>query len=332
MRMGSFRKTTLTAALGLGLGLGLGVTAAEAGTLSIAHTTWVGYGPLYLARDLGYFKEQGLTVDLQTIEEASIYMAGVASGKLSGSASTVDEILKYRSPSFCFKAVVALDESHGGDGLVVEKGITSIAALKGKTVALNEGSTSEFWFSYILGQNGMSLKDVTVSNMTADDAAAALIAKRVPAAVSWEPNLTNVRKNGHGTLLADSSSTPGVIVDVVALSCSVIEKQPGDVQALVNGLAKANEFIKTNPDKAYAIMAQGVGGYLKDAKDFAESAKGVRFYDAAQNAAYLGTAAAPGPIADLVKSADALWSTLGKTHMKVDYAVMVEPKFVHAHP
>ena len=70
---------------------------AQAGTLSIGHTTWVGYGTLYLARDLGYFKEQGLEVELTTIEESSMYMAAQASGKLSGSASTIDEILKYLS-------------------------------------------------------------------------------------------------------------------------------------------------------------------------------------------------------------------------------------------
>jgi len=38
------------------LAAGMAATA-QAGTLSIGHTTWVGYGTLYLARDLGYFKE-----------------------------------------------------------------------------------------------------------------------------------------------------------------------------------------------------------------------------------------------------------------------------------
>src|SRR5471030_2223650 len=119
---------------------------AQAGTLSIGHTTWVGYGTLYLAQDLGYFKEKGLTVELPTIEEASMYMAAQASGKLSGSESTLDEILKYR-PQFCFKAVAALDESYGGDGVVVSNGINSLQDLKGKAVAVNEGSVSQFWLA-----------------------------------------------------------------------------------------------------------------------------------------------------------------------------------------
>lgn len=124
-------------------------TSAQAGTLSIGHTTWVGYGTLYLAQDLGYFKENGLTVELPVVEEASMYMAAQASGELSGSASTIDEVLKYR-PQFCFKAVAALDDSHGGDGVLVGKDVKSLQELKGKAVAVNEGSTSQFWLSYLL--------------------------------------------------------------------------------------------------------------------------------------------------------------------------------------
>ena len=45
----------------------------------------------------------------------------LAAGELDGNASTLDEIMKYRSPEFCFKAVVALDDSHGGDGVLVRE-------------------------------------------------------------------------------------------------------------------------------------------------------------------------------------------------------------------
>ena len=37
-------------------------------------------------------------------------------------ASTIDEVLKYR-PQFCFKAVAALGDSHGGDEEVIFQGL-----------------------------------------------------------------------------------------------------------------------------------------------------------------------------------------------------------------
>ncbi len=323
----TLRPPVFRSLLGAALAAGMAATA-QAGTLSIGHTTWVGYGTLYLARDLGYFREAGLDLQLTTIEEASMYMAAQASGKLSGSASTIDEILKYRSRDFCFKAVAALDESHGGDGIVVQNDIADMQGLKGKSVAVNEGSVSQFWLSYLLKKAGMSMADIDVQNMTADDAASAFIAGHVPAAVTWEPNLTMVRQKGSGKVLVDSSATPGVIVDVVALDCGVIEKQPEDVKALVAGLYKAVEFTKTNPEKAYEIMAKGVGGYLSDPKDLAEAAKGVKFYDQAMSEKLLGTPGKAGDIAEIIKLANETWSTLQGKPYAVSYEDLVDTSFV----
>jgi NitT/TauT family transport system substrate-binding protein len=304
-----------------------GIATANAGTLSIGHTTWVGYGTLYLAKDLGYFKEQGLTVELPTIEEASMYMAAQASGKLSGSASTLDEILKYR-PQFCFKAVAALDESHGGDGIVVGKDVNSLSDLKGKPIAVNEGSVSQFWLSYLLKQAGMQMSDLKVQNMTADDAATAFIAGRVPAAVTWEPHLSMVRNKQQGKVLVDSSTTPGVIVDVVALSCDVIDKQPEDIKALVGGLYKAVKYTQDHPNEAYAIMAKGVGGYLADPQELAAAAKGVRFYDQAMSEKLLGTAGQQGDAAGVIKLANEAASALQGKAFNVSFDELVDNRFV----
>ena len=121
-------------------------TSAQAGTLSIGHTTWVGYGTLFLAHDLGYFKEGGLTSNCPSSKRPRCIWPPRPRAKLSGKASTIDEILKYR-PQFCFKAVAALDDSHGGDGVLVGKDVKSLQELKGKAVAVNEGSVSQFWLS-----------------------------------------------------------------------------------------------------------------------------------------------------------------------------------------
>jgi NitT/TauT family transport system substrate-binding protein len=317
-------KATLTGGVAL-----LAATAADAGTMKLGMTTWVGYGPLFLARDLGYFKEKGLDVDLQIIEEASIYMAAVAAGELDGNASTIDEIMKYRSPEFCFKAVYALDDSHGGDGILAPAGIKDLTGIKGMEVGINEGSVSQFWFNILLKQAGMTEADVKITNMTADDAAAAFMADRIPVAVTWEPHLTLAKKANKGQVLIDSAKTPGLIVDVVALNCSYIEKNPQDVQALVDGLYKANEFIKANPEKAYEIMAKGVGGWLSKPEDFASSAAGVNFYGKDRNAEFFKDGAT-GESGKLVTLGGEIWGGFKKLKMDVKYEDLVDTQFLGA--
>lgn len=325
----TFQTATLLAGIAAGIVLGAPAEAADAAKIRLGMTTWVGYGPLYLARDLGYFKEAGLDVELKTIEDAAIYMAAVASGDLDGMASTVDEVMKWRSPEFCFKSVLALDDSHGGDGVLAGKDVKSLQDLKGKPVALNEGSVSEFWFNILLDKAGMKETDVQVTNMTSDDAAAAFIADRVPAAVTWEPHLTEVRKSGKGQVLIDSTTTPGAIVDTVGLKCDFIAAHKAEIAAFVKAYYKAVDYLKANPEKAYAIMAKGVGGYLADPKDFADAAKGVNFYDKARNVEFFGNPQ-KGEAAELIQLANKIWGGKGMMKMKVDYDTLVDPSFATA--
>jgi NitT/TauT family transport system substrate-binding protein len=317
-----------------GLVLGAVMTAgaadvALAGTISIGHTVWVGYGPLYLARDLGYFKDEGVDAVLQLVDDHALAMAAEVGGKLDGTATTMDELLRYRSDQACFKVVAVFDESHGGDGMVTLDSIDSLAGLKGKTVAMNEGSTSQFWFSYLLKKKGIPLADVTITNMPADAAAAAFIAGSVPAAVTWEPNLTLVKTKKTGKVLVDSSSTPGVIADVLNLSCSTLKDKPKDSMGFIKALYKAMEYLKANPEKAYEIMAKGVGGYLEKPADFADAAKGVKFYDLAMTKTYLGTAEKPGEIAGVITLGNEIWSDLGKmSGGKIGYAAIVDSSYL----
>jgi NitT/TauT family transport system substrate-binding protein len=187
-----------------------------------------------------------------------------------------------------------------------------------------------FWLSYLLKKSGLSLKDIEVKNMTADDAASAFIAGRVPAAVTWEPNLTMVKQKKAGRVLVDSSKTPGVIVDVVALRCDVIEKQPKDVQALVDGVNKAVQYMKTNPKESAQIIAKGLGGYLSKPEDVADSLKGVRFYDAKGSVGLLGSSAKPGPIKDVIALANETWSAIQGKALNVRYDDLVDTQFLSA--
>ena len=62
--MGKFLSALLALAAGIVIGSLAGPAPAAAETIKIAHSTWVGYGPLYIARDKGIFKKNGVDVEL----------------------------------------------------------------------------------------------------------------------------------------------------------------------------------------------------------------------------------------------------------------------------
>src|SRR5215216_498336 len=88
----------------------------------IGMVTFAGYAPLYLAKEKGFFGETPL--DLKRIEEIPSIRAALVRGDLDAYLATPDIALNITSqpPG---KAVWAIDESAGGDGVAVAPGIKS---------------------------------------------------------------------------------------------------------------------------------------------------------------------------------------------------------------
>src|SRR6185369_358106 len=258
--------------------LAVGINAADpaaAETVSIAHSTWVGYGPLYIARDKGIFSKNGVDVDLIVIEDPKERFPTLMADKIQMIASTVDTALLYMKKPDDFQYVVAIDDSNGGDGIVANKDIKAIADLKGKNVAVNEGSVSEFYLNVLLQREGLKEADVNVVNMTASDAGAAFVSKQVDAAVTWEPWLSRGKTAEHGHLLVDSSTTPGLITDVVIVKKSWLKDHTKEAAAIVKSWNEAIAYYREHPDESIEIMAKGVGGWLKDPKEFKATLTGI---------------------------------------------------------
>ena len=296
----------------------LSMAPAEAASkLTVAHSTWVGYGPLYIARDKGFFADEGLDVDLTIMEDVKTRMPALAAGRIDIAVTTIDTVLGFTTPGHPLAYLFALDDSRGGDGIVADKEIKSVADLKGKKIAYTEGSVSQFFLSVLLKKAGLTLKDVDSMNMTAGDAGAAFVAGRVDAAVTWEPWLSRGKATEHGAVLVDSSSTPGLITDIAVTTQKMLGERKADMQAFYRAWTKAVEWQKSHEAEADEIMAKGVGGWLKDPAVFAETRAGIVFYDGEMNAKFMDPDNAQGILAT-VADAKALGEEAGLFKVDAD--------------
>ena len=100
----------------------------------------------------------------------------------------------------------------------------------------------------------MSVDDVIKENMTAADAGAAFVANRVDAAVTWEPWLTRGKATDHGKVLVDTSSTPGVIIDVLAFRSDVVKTRGDDIRKIIRRttvLSSSTSQIRKRPPRSW---------------------------------------------------------------------------------
>jgi NitT/TauT family transport system substrate-binding protein len=291
-------------------------SAAGAETLILGHSTWVGYGPFYIAQANGYFEEEGIDLELQVMENTPIKMGALMAGQIDLVASTADEFPTYMKPDIPLHYFLAVDNSNGGDGVVSRTDITTVDGLRGRTVAFEEGSVSQFFINALLREAGMTQDDIEMVNMTATDAGVAFTANQVDAAVTWEPHLSQGSATDHGHLLVDSSQKPGLIVDVVAARRDTVEEHRGELEALVRAWQRALDFLASNPDEAFEMMAAGVGGWLEDPDEFRATVTGIEYLGIERNREMFGTAEAPGQLDTTLRYAIDIWTDFDKIQVE----------------
>src|SRR5215213_4744141 len=68
---------------------------AAAGQVRVGHSTWVGNGPLYIARDKGYFEEEGIDFKDVSIGDLKLRFAAAAAGEIDIILTTIDTVVLY---------------------------------------------------------------------------------------------------------------------------------------------------------------------------------------------------------------------------------------------
>ena len=297
---------------------------ATADPVRINVPNWVGFAPLFVAQEKGFFAKHGVEVVLSSIDGAREFYPLLIAGKLDLSAGAVGSAVLYLKHADDLQYVTLLDDSYGGDGIVARKEINSLADLRGKSIAVNTAASSEFYLNALLRQAALSEKEITVVDMLPGDAGKAFLAQRVDAAVTWEPYLTQAKQSDFGHLLIDSTTTPGLVSDVLVARKSFVRQHPAEVKAVVAAWDDAVAYVGEQPSEANEIMARGLGGPFKDPAVFAETMQTVRLYGAEDARTMFGTAQQPGPIYATLTEAIDIWRSLGR----VNIAVAPEDDFV----
>jgi len=316
-------------ACGSGGSAGGEASSAEPGTVQIARSSWIGFFPLDLAEQKGFFKDHGVNVEMVSIESKADSKSALAAGRIQGIATTVDTHLMSSTQGVDVVIPLVLDTSTGADGLIGKQDINSFSDLAGKTVALDTtGGASFFWFNYELRQNNMSMSDVNVQSMSSGDAGSAFVAGKVDAAMTWQPWLDKAKDTDFGHVVMDSSQSPGVIVDSLGLSREFVENNPDQVKGIIEGWYDALKYMETNPDDAFAIIGQVAGEDPDTVRNEMESE--ITFYDREGNKEFFGTTENPGPIFDLAEQANTIWLDAGLITQSADIEDLIDPSFVNA--
>jgi NitT/TauT family transport system substrate-binding protein len=284
-------------------------------TFNIGMNTWVGYGPIWLAQDKGFFKEEGLDVNITVIEDSFQRKAAVLNKSIDGLADTVDLLVLARDQKVPSVAVMQIDLSNGADGILSTNNYKTIADLKGAKVAVQKNFVSESMLYYALAQNNMKPSDVQVIDMEAGAAGAAFLAKQVDVAVTFEPWMSKSKDRANTHILVSSKDYPGVISDILSVREDYLQNHPEDLQKFMRGWFKALDYIKSNPEEANQIMAKH---YDISAADFADFSSGLVWPNYNDNIHYFGDSVNKGEIYNISNTFSKIFLETGQINTTPD--------------
>lgn len=237
------------------------ITVAE-----VAHSVF--YAPQYVAHGLGFFKEEGLDVDIVLTSGADNVMAAVLSGDadigFSGSEAT---IYVYNGGEEDYVMTFAGLTQKDGSFLVSRQKYDNFTLddLKGKSVIGGRlGGMPEMTFEWALRQNGIDpKKDLTIDTSVAFPAMeGAFIGGNGDFVTLFEPNATSVEKNGLGYVVAYIGDLGGE-VPYTAYNArkSYIEKNKDVIEKFTRAINRGLEYVYSHDSED---VAKVVGEYFPD--------------------------------------------------------------------
>lgn len=228
------------------------ITVAE-----VAHSVF--YAPQYVAHSLGYFKEEGLDVNIVLTSGADNVMAAVLSGDAEiGFSGTEATIYVYNGGEEDYVMTFAGLTQKDGSFLVSRKKYENFVLddLKGKIVLGGRvGGMPEMTFEWALRENGIDpKKDLTIDTSVAFAAMeGAFIGGNGDFVTLFEPNATSVEKNGYGYVVAYIGELGGnVPYTAYNARKSYIEENPDVIEKFTRAVDKGLKYVYSHDSKDIA--------------------------------------------------------------------------------
>jgi len=210
--------------------------AAPQHDFNIGWSIYAGWMPWPYAQKAGIVKKwadkYGVKINFVQVNDYVESVNQFNAGKLDGvTVTNMDALTIPAAGGKDTSAIILGDYSDGNDGIVL-KNASSLADIKGRTVYLVELSVSHYLLARALSTAGLQLSDVKTVNTSDADIVGAFANPSATAAVTWNPQLTELAKMPNTKLAFDSHQIPAEILDLLAVDTATLKANPNLGKAL----------------------------------------------------------------------------------------------------
>lgn len=228
--------------------------------ITMGYGSFPGWLPWKVAEEQGIFRNNGIDVQLKYFDNVEDGNAAMASGALDANNQSLNDTLTAVSDDAKPQKIVLVnDTSTGANQIIARNGISNVADLRGKKVAVEKGLADYYFLRLALQNASLSLDDIKLVPMRTDSATAAFVDGKVDAVVNHAPLTSTALKRPGSSAVATTAEYPNACSDHLVVSADMIKNSPDAVQALVNSWFQTLNWIKAHQDDATKILADRAG-------------------------------------------------------------------------
>ena len=239
-------------------------------TIAVGGKNLFYYLPLTIAEQLGYFKDEGLQVEIPDFAGGAKALQALVGGSADVVSGAYEHTINMQAKNQPIMSVVLQGRAPQIVMAVSTKtmpGYKSIADLKGKKIGVTApGSSTAMMASYVLAKAGLKASDVSFIGVGASSGAiAAVKSGQVDAIANLDPVITMLQRDNLIKVVADTRTlkdTQAVYGGPMPAAClytpvKFVQENPGTTQALANAMVRAlrwlqkagpSDIVKTVPD------------------------------------------------------------------------------------
>ncbi|WP_326558739.1 ABC transporter substrate-binding protein [Micromonospora sp. NBC_01796] len=223
----------------------------------------VDVAPLYLGEEKGFFRDQGIELEVVNTTGGAAAVPGVVSGEFDFAFGNVVSLILARSQRLPLKAIAVGNSSTGKadadfGGIVVPAGspIQTAADLAGRTVAVNNlKNVGDTTVRASIRKAGGDATKVKFVELPFPDMPAAVAAKRVDAAWIVEPFFTVARNEGARVVASNFVDTaPNMTVAAYFTSENVVKERADLTRRFTAAIETSLKYAQEHPDEARKVL------------------------------------------------------------------------------
>jgi aliphatic sulfonates family ABC transporter substrate-binding protein len=218
-------------------------------------------GPLTVMRINGTlarrWADRGIDVEWSEFEAGPSIVEAMSAGRLDLAVAGSISSIMGQADGVSLVCLAAEPHTPEGAAIVVhpDSPIRQVADLKGKTVALNRGSNSDYLLLKALEEAELDFDDVHLSDLPPGDAQTAFEHRDFDAWAIWNPVLAVLRQKSGARVLRDSSGLSGNVLCYVGTR-AFSSAHPELIDEFLQEVSQAGAWINDNQAAAIDLLAQ----------------------------------------------------------------------------